>query len=54
VAKGLDANYIHKAVFPVFSGKCLSCKAAHNWLENVSLMLKRLKYNAEVAETAVK
>jgi hypothetical protein len=41
-AKGLDAKDIHKEVFPVYGGKCLSRKAVHNWVANVSLM-KRLK-----------
>jgi hypothetical protein len=33
----------HKEMFPVYGGKCLSRKAAHNWVANVSLMTKRLK-----------
>jgi hypothetical protein len=35
-AKGLNANDILKEVFPVYSGKCLSCKAVHNWIEKFS------------------
>jgi hypothetical protein len=31
--KGLKAKDIHKEIFPVYSGKCLSCKAVHNWVE---------------------
>jgi hypothetical protein len=42
-AKGLNAKDIHKEMFPVYGGKCLSRKAVHNWLANVSLMTKRLK-----------
>jgi hypothetical protein len=42
-AKGLKANDIHKEMFPVYGGKCLSRKAAHNWVADVSLMTKRLK-----------
>jgi hypothetical protein len=32
-AKGLNEKDIHKEMFPVYSGKCLSCKAVHNWGE---------------------
>jgi hypothetical protein len=32
-AKGLNAKDIHKEIFPVYGGKCLSCKAVHNWVE---------------------
>jgi hypothetical protein len=42
-AKGLTAKDIHKEIFPVYGGKCLSRKAVHNWVTNVSLMTKRLK-----------
>jgi hypothetical protein len=34
--KGLNANYIHKELFPIYDGKCLSRKAVHNWLEKCS------------------
>jgi hypothetical protein len=30
---GFDAEDIHKEMFPVYSGKCLSHKAFHNWVE---------------------
>jgi hypothetical protein len=40
--KGLNAKDIHKEIFPVYGGKCVSRKAVHNWVANVSLM-KRLK-----------
>jgi hypothetical protein len=42
-AKGLNAKDIRKEMFPVYGGKCLSRKVAHSWVENVSLMTKRLK-----------
>jgi hypothetical protein len=29
-AKGLNAKDILKEMFPVYGGKCLSCKAIHN------------------------
>jgi hypothetical protein len=32
-AKGLNAKNIPKEMFPVYGGKCLSCKAVHNWVE---------------------
>jgi hypothetical protein len=41
-SKGLTAKDIHKEMFPVYGGKCLSRKAVHNWVANVSLM-KRWK-----------
>jgi hypothetical protein len=31
--KGLNAKEIHKEIFPVYCGKCLSRKAVHNWVE---------------------
>jgi hypothetical protein len=42
-AKGLNAKDIYKEMFPVYGGKCLSSKAIHIWVANVSLMTKRLK-----------
>jgi hypothetical protein len=39
-AKGLDAK---GEWFPIYCEKCLSRKAVHNWVPNVSLMMKRLK-----------
>jgi hypothetical protein len=48
-----SAMDIHKEIFLVYSGKCLSHRAVHNWLANVSLT-KRLTPSAEVAETTVK
>jgi hypothetical protein len=31
LTKGL--NVIHKEIFPVYGGKCLSRKGVHNWVE---------------------
>jgi hypothetical protein len=31
-----DAKDIHKEMFPVYDGKCLSRKAVHNWVEKFS------------------
>jgi hypothetical protein len=33
---GLSAKDIHKEMFPVYDGKCLSRKAVHNWVEKFS------------------
>jgi hypothetical protein len=32
-AKGLNAKDIHKEIFPVYGGKCLSRKVVHIWVE---------------------
>jgi hypothetical protein len=32
-ADGLSVKDIHKEMFPVYDGKCLSHKAVHNWVE---------------------
>jgi hypothetical protein len=32
-AEGLNAKDIHKEMFSVYGGKCLSCKAAHIWVK---------------------
>jgi hypothetical protein len=34
--KGLNAKDIHKEMFPVYGGKCLSYKAIHNCVETFS------------------
>jgi hypothetical protein len=34
--KGLDAKKIHNEIFPSYSGKWLSRKAVHNWVEKFS------------------
>jgi hypothetical protein len=35
-AKGPSAKNIHNEMCPVYGGKCLSCKAVHNWVEKFS------------------
>jgi hypothetical protein len=42
-AKLLNVKDIHKEMFPVYGGKCLSRKAVHNLVAKVSLMMKTLK-----------
>jgi hypothetical protein len=32
--KRLNAKDIHKEMFPVYGGKCLSRKAVRSWVEN--------------------
>jgi hypothetical protein len=32
-AKGLNSKDIHKEMFPVYCGNCLSRKAVHNWVQ---------------------
>jgi hypothetical protein len=34
--KGPTVKDIHKEMFPVYGGKCLSPKAVHNWIEKFS------------------
>jgi hypothetical protein len=41
--KRLNAKDIHKELFLIYGGKCLPRKVVHNWVVNVSLMMKRLK-----------
>jgi hypothetical protein len=57
-AKGLTAKDIHKEMFPVYGGKCLSRKACRNWLENFSLKDVRksqtMKRKSELAKTTTK
>jgi hypothetical protein len=57
-AKALNAKYIHKEIFPVYGGKCLSRKAVHNWIEKYSQGRSKVADDArpvaEVAETTVK
>jgi hypothetical protein len=36
LAKGLKAKDIHKEMFFVYGGKCLSCKAVHNRVQKFS------------------
>jgi hypothetical protein len=57
-AKGLNAKDIHKEMYPVYGGKCLSRKAVHNWVEKFSQGRSKVaddtRREAEVAETTVK
>jgi hypothetical protein len=41
-AKGLNAKYIHREIFPAYAGKCLSRKAVHNWIEKFSEGLSKV------------
>jgi hypothetical protein len=56
-AKGLNARYIHKEMFPVYGGKCLPRKAVHNWIEKFSQGRSKVaddaRPGAEMAETTV-
>jgi hypothetical protein len=49
---------IRKEMFPVYSGKCLSRKEIHNWVEKFSQGRSKVaddaRPSAEVAETTVK
>jgi hypothetical protein len=57
-AKGLNVKDIHKEMFLVYGGKCLSCKAVHNWVEKFSEGRSRVaddaRPGAKLAETTVK
>jgi hypothetical protein len=56
--KILNAKNIHKGMFPVYGGKCLSLKAVHNWAEKFSQGRSKVaddaRPGAEMAETTVK
>jgi hypothetical protein len=56
--KGLNAKDIHKEIFPVYGGKCLSRKVVDNWVEKFSQGLSKVADDAqpggEVAETTAK
>jgi hypothetical protein len=41
-AKGVSEKDIHKDMFPVYGGKCLSSKAVHNWIRNSQMMPDRV------------
>jgi hypothetical protein len=49
---------INKEIYPVYSGKCLSHKAVHNWVEKLSDGCSKVaddaRPGAKVAETTVK
>jgi hypothetical protein len=57
-AKGFNAKDIHKEMFPVYSGKCLSHKAIHNRVKKFSQGRSKVAHDAqpgaEVAETTIK
>jgi hypothetical protein len=57
-AKGLNAKDIHYEMFAVYGGKCLSCKAIHNWVEKFSQGRSKVaddvRPGAEVVETTVR
>jgi hypothetical protein len=40
-AKGLNAKYIHKEMFPLYAEKCLLRKAIHNWVKKFSQELRK-------------
>jgi hypothetical protein len=44
----------HKEIFTVYGGKCLSCKAVHNWVEKCDKHFAHdERVETEVAETTV-
>jgi hypothetical protein len=57
-AKGLNAEDIHKEMFPLYGGKCSSRKAVRNCVEKFSQGHSKVaddaRPGAEVAETTVK
>jgi hypothetical protein len=48
-AKGLNAKDIHEEIFPVHSGKYLSRKAVHRWVEKLSQGLSEVTDDARLA-----
>jgi hypothetical protein len=40
-AKGLNANDVHKEIFPVYGGKCLSRKEVRNWVDKFSKKVRK-------------
>jgi hypothetical protein len=53
-AKGLNVKDIHKEMFPVYEGKCLSRKAVHNWVTKFFQgRLKVARQGAKVADGRV-
>jgi hypothetical protein len=57
-AKGHNAKNFCKEIYPVYSGKCFSRKAIHNWVETFSQGRSKVaddaRPGAEVAETTFK
>jgi hypothetical protein len=58
VGKGLNTTDIHKEMFPVYTGKCLSHKVVHSWIKKFSQGHLKVAHDTrpgtEVAETTVK
>jgi hypothetical protein len=56
--KWFNVKDIHKEMFSVCGGKCLSLKAVHNWIEKFSQGRSQVavhaRQGADVAETTVK
>jgi hypothetical protein len=56
-AKGLNVMDIHKEMFPVYGGNCLSRKPVQNWVEKFSQGRPKIaddaRPGAEVADTTV-
>jgi hypothetical protein len=42
-AERLNGKDIHKEMFLISGGKCLSRKGVHNWVANISLLTENLK-----------
>jgi hypothetical protein len=47
----LIAKGIHKEMFPVYCGKCLSPKAVHNWVEKFSQGRSKVADDADQVRT---
>jgi hypothetical protein len=45
-AKGLNPKDSHTEIFPVYGGKCLLCKAVHNWVEKFSPGCSKVAHEA--------
>jgi hypothetical protein len=57
-ARELTAKDIHREIYLIYGGKCLSRKAVHNWVEKFSQGCSKVADNArpgaEVSEVTVK
>jgi hypothetical protein len=51
--KGLNAKDIHKEIFPVYGGKCLSRKSIHNWVEKFFQARSKVIHDARPAAEVV-
>jgi hypothetical protein len=54
LAKGLNAKYFHKEMFPVYGGKFLSRKADHSWVKRRGSRFADDEEGAEMVETRAK